>query len=89
MANGDQGQSGLSQQAGTDGTSFGGDPGDQAFLMNRKVAKAAGNPVALVDRDFQRLQRQSSRTPFQNVPNQSIGKMLMSAARGKRGRKKF
>lgn len=73
----------LQKEAGLDGTDFGGDPGDRAFLMNRKVAKAAGSPVALVDREFQRLQRQTSRSA-QNVPTQSISKMMMSAARGKK-----
>jgi hypothetical protein len=77
----------LSKQAGTTGTDFGGDPGDQAFLMNRKFGRLAGSPVALVDRDFQRLQRQSPRTMAQNTPTKSVSGIIMSAAKGRK--KKF
>ena len=85
--NGDGGDS-LSQLAGTTGINSSGDPEDQPFLMNRKFARLAGNPSGMIDREFQRLQRQSPRTPLQNTPT-PIHNMIMSAARSKRGRKKF
>lgn len=84
----------LEQMSGNAGIDAGGDPYDQAYLMNRKVARLAGSPVALVDRDFQRLKNQSSRSLLQNVPTQwhsgsGISGVLLSAARGRRGRRKF
>jgi len=79
----------LQQQSGNSGIDAGGDPGDQAYIMNRKVARLAGTPTALVDRDFQRLQRQAPRSLKQNTPTQSLSGILQSVGRAKRGRKKF
>ena len=80
----------LMKQAGEAGSDFSGDPGDQQFVMNRKVARLSGSPQMLVDRDFQRLQRQSPRSLRQNSPTTpSISGILLSAAKGRRGRKKF
>ena len=81
-------QDDLQKMAGNAGVDAGGDPGDDAFLMNRKFARLSGSPTTLVDRDFQRLQRQSPRTLQQNQPTQSISGILQSAARRK-AKKKF
>lgn len=83
----------LRQMSGDAGIDAGGDPGDQAFLMNRKFARISGSPVALVDREFQRASRQAPRTLFQNTPTPkpgslSISGILLSAGRGRRGRKR-
>lgn len=91
MANGDT----LQQMSGDAGIDAGGDPGDQAYLLNRKMARGMGSPVALVDREFQRAQRQAPRTLFQNTPTPkpgavSIAGILRGAARARgRGRKKL
>ena len=95
MANGTQMKQGstLEQMSGNAGIDAGGDPYDSAYIMNRKVARLAGSPVGLVDRDFQRLRNQSSRSLLQNTPTEwrvpSVSGILLAAARGRRGRKKF
>jgi hypothetical protein len=78
----------LQQQSGNAGIDAGGDPGDAAFLMNKKISRLAGNPTQLVDKDFQRLQRQAPRTRLQNVPTQTVSGLIMAAGRkGRKGRK--
>jgi hypothetical protein len=58
----------LQQMSGNAGIDSGGDPGDQAFIMSRKVSRLAGSPTMIVDRDSQMLQRQSPRTSCRTRP---------------------
>lgn len=73
----------IEKPVGQTGVDFAGDPQDQSFVMNRKFARLSGDPKTMVDRDFQRLQRQSPRTLLQNVPT-PLAAVLRSAARGRR-----
>ena len=74
----------LQQMSGNAGIDAGGDPGDNAFIMNKKISRLAGNPTQLVDKDFQRLQTQAPRTVRQNTPTgPSLAGILLSAARAK------
>ena len=79
----------LEQMSGNVGIDAGGDPYDSAYIMNRKVARLAGSPVGLVDRDFQRLKSQSPRSLLQNTPTEwhsglGVSGVLLAAARGRR-----